>query len=110
MIDDTIVELTDQVGLGVGAVCRAVGRPRATHHRRTSPRYGPPAPPASRKGQHHPRSLSAAERRETLAVLHSERFVESGRSPATVMAHFGHLRSVPYVLMPWPSCVARWTR
>ena len=41
MIDDMIVELIDQVGLGVGAACRAVGRPRATHHRRTSPRVKP---------------------------------------------------------------------
>ena len=70
MIDDTIVELTDEVGLGIVAACSAVGRPRASHHRRTSPQYGPPAPPASRKGQYHPRSLSAGERREALAVLH----------------------------------------
>ena len=84
MIDDTIVELTDDIGLGIGAACKAVGRPRATHHRRTSPKYGPPAPPASRKGQHHPRSLSDAERAETLEVLHSERFVD--QAPASVYA------------------------
>jgi hypothetical protein len=48
MIDDTIIELTEQVGIGIGAACKAVGRPRATHHRRTSRRHGPPVPPASR--------------------------------------------------------------
>jgi len=84
MIDDTILELTDDVGLGIGAACEAVGRPRATHHRRTSPKHGPPAPPVSRKGQAQPRSLSEAERAEALAVLHSERFVD--QAPASVYA------------------------
>ena len=84
MIDDTIIELTNDIGLGVGAACRAVGRPRATHHRRTSPRHGPSAPPASRKGKRQPRSLSDAERREALAVLRSERFVD--QAPASVYA------------------------
>ncbi|TVR25576.1 MAG: hypothetical protein EA387_03665 [Nitriliruptor sp.] len=84
MIDDTITELTDDIGLGVGAACQAVGRPRATHHRRTSRPHGPPAPPVSRKGQRQPRSLSATERTETLAVLHSERFVD--QAPASVYA------------------------
>ncbi len=76
MIDATIVELTDDLGLGIGAACAAVGRPRVTRHRRTSPRLGPPAPPSSRKCQRHPRSLSDTEGREALAVLHSERFVD----------------------------------
>ena len=84
MIDDTIVELTDEVGLGIGAACTAVGRPRSSHHRRTSPAHGPPAPPASRKGQRQPRALTDAERTETLSVLHDERFVD--QAPASVYA------------------------
>ena len=84
MIDDTIVELTDEVGLGIGAACTAVGRPRSSHYRRTSPSHGPPAPPASRKGQRQPRALTDAERTETLSVLHDERFVD--QAPASVYA------------------------
>ena len=84
MIDDTIIELTDDIGIGVGDACKAVGRPRSSHHRRTSPPHGPPAPPASRKGQRQPRALTDAERTETLAVLHDERFVD--QAPASVYA------------------------
>ena len=84
MIDDTIAELTDEVGIGVGAACQAVGRPRSTHHRHTHPRHGPPAPPASRKGQRQPRALTPAEREKTLSVLHEERFVD--QAPASVYA------------------------
>ena len=84
MIDDTILELTNDIGIGVGAACKAVGRPRATHHRRTSPAHGPPAPPASRKGQRQPRALTAGERTETLQVLRDERFVD--QAPASVYA------------------------
>ena len=84
MIDDTIVELTDEVGLGIGAACTAVGRPRSSHYRRTSPAHGPPAPPGSRKGQRQPRALTDAERTETLSVLHDERFVD--QAPASVYA------------------------
>ena len=82
MIDDAIDELTPLVG--VGRACAAVGRPRATHHRRTTRLHGPPAPPASRKGQPQPRALSDTERAEVLAVLRSERFVDM--APAEVYA------------------------
>lgn len=84
MIDDTIIVLTDEVGLGVGAACQAVGRPRASHHRRVRRPYGPPAPPASRKGQRQPRALTTAERAETLSELRDERFVD--QAPASVYA------------------------
>jgi len=84
MIDDTIIELTDRVGIGIGAACKAVGRPRATHHRRVTRRHGPPAPPASRKGHRQPRALSEEERAETLRVLRDERFVD--QAPASVYA------------------------
>jgi putative transposase len=84
MIDDTIIELTDQVGIGIGAACTAVGRPRATHHRRTRRPHGPPAPPASRKGQRQPRALTPDERAETLSELRDERFVD--QAPASVYA------------------------
>jgi len=83
MIDDAIAELTGEVG--VVAACKAVGRPRSSHHRRTRPPvYGPPAPPKSRKGQRQPRALTAAEREAVLEVLHSERFVDM--APAAVYA------------------------
>ena len=82
MIDDAIAELTPVVG--VGAACKAVGRPRASHHRRVTRLHGPPAPPASRKGQAQPRALSDTERSEVLAVLRSERFVDM--APAEVYA------------------------
>jgi putative transposase len=75
MIDDAIDELTAEIG--VTAACKAVGRPRSSHHTRTRPpTYGPPAPPRSRKGQTQPRALSSAERDAVLSVLHSERFVD----------------------------------
>ncbi len=84
MIDDAIGELTDEVGVGVGAGCKAVGRSRSTHYRRVARPHGPPAPPASRKGQSQPRALSAGERAGVLGVLHSQRFVD--QAPASVYA------------------------
>ena len=83
MIDDAIVELSPQVG--VTAACKAVGRPRSSHYRRIRPALiGPPAPPASRRGQPQPRALSVAERDVVLDQLHSPRFVDA--APASVYA------------------------
>jgi putative transposase len=85
MIDDAIVELTGaDIGVSVEAACKAVGRPRSSHYRRTRPRHGPPAPRASRKGQDQPRALTPAERAEVLSVLRSERFVD--QAPPSVYA------------------------
>lgn len=83
MIDDAIVELTG-AGVGVGAACAAVGRPRSSHHHRMTRPHGPPAPPASRKGQRQPRALSDAERAEVGSVLRDERFVD--QAPPSVYA------------------------
>ena len=85
MIDEAIVELTgDEIGLSVKAACQAVGRPRGSHYRRVGRPHGPPAPPASRKGQAQPRALTTDERAEVLRVLRSERFVD--QAPASVYA------------------------
>ena len=83
MIDDAIVELTD-AGLGIGAACDAVGRPRSSHHRRATRPYGPPAPPRPRRGQRQPRALTELERAEVRRVLRDERFVD--QAPASVYA------------------------
>ena len=80
MINSAIDELTPIVG--VTAACAAVGRPRQTHYRwhRESP---PPAKP-ERVPRPQPRALSDVERKEVLAVLHSDDHVDE--APATVYA------------------------
>lgn len=58
--------------LGTKAACAAVGRPRASHYRRSRPpKAGPPAP---RPTPAH--ALGATEREAVLGVLRSERFVD----------------------------------
>ena len=64
---------------GTAAACRALSVPRATLYRR---RRGPPAPRPPRPPS--PRRLSADERREALAVLHSDRFVD--KAPGEIVA------------------------
>ena len=71
--------------VGTASACAVVGRPRATYYRR----HRPPAPhcnpePAPRAAATQPRTLSAAERAEVRAVLHSGRFVD--QAPASVYA------------------------
>jgi putative transposase len=68
--------------IGQAAACRAVGRSRATHHRRHRRSPAPPRPTRPRRAQ--PRALSDAERRALLEVLHSERFCDV--APAEVWA------------------------
>jgi putative transposase len=63
--------------LGVGRLCAALVLPRATYYRHLVAR--PPAPRPTPA-----RALSAAERREVLAVLHEPRFVDL--APAEVCA------------------------
>ena len=68
--------------IGQAAACRAVGRSRATHHRRHRKSPAPTRPTQPRRPQ--PRALSAEERQGLLDVLHSERFCDV--APAEVWA------------------------
>jgi putative transposase len=80
VIDQAITELTPVVG--VKAACAAVGRPRASHYRHH--RKSPPPPRPERVLQGQPRALSEVERKEVLAVLHSDDHVDE--APATIYA------------------------
>jgi len=71
-------ELSVEVGLS--AACHSLQVARATFYRSQQP---PPTWPVNRR-RRSPRALSAAERAETLAVLHSQVFVD--RAPAAVCA------------------------
>lgn len=68
--------------VGQAAACRAVGRSRATHHRRH--RKSPALPRTVRPRRPQPRALSGEERQGLLDVLHSERFCDV--APAEVWA------------------------
>ena len=80
MIDQAVIELAPVVG--TTAACAAVGRPRQSHYRwhRKSPL--PPRP--ERVPARQPRALDEVERKEVLAVLHSDEHVDE--APATVYA------------------------
>jgi putative transposase len=80
VIDDAIGELTPIVG--VKAACAALGEPRARHYRRHRKSPSPPTPERLLAPQ--PRALSEVERKELLAVLHTEEHVDE--APATVYA------------------------
>jgi len=81
--DQAVLELVPLVG--TVAACTATGRARATHYRRhrQSP---PPERPAriAHVDRAQPAALTAQERAEALAVLHSERFCDA--APAQVWA------------------------
>jgi len=78
MIEQVVEELTPLVG--TRPACQALGVAPATIYRRRRP-----SEPRPRKPRPEPaRALSAAEREGVLAVLHSERFVDT--SPAEVWA------------------------
>jgi putative transposase len=68
--------------IGQAAACRAMGRSRATHHRRHRQSPAPLRP--ARPPRTQPRALSPAERERLLEVLHSERFCDV--APAEVWA------------------------
>lgn len=68
-------------GLGVKAACEALGVPRATLYRN---RRGKVAPTAAERRPSPKRALSDDERKDVLAVLHGERFVD--QAPAAVHA------------------------
>jgi putative transposase len=78
MICETVEELAPVVG--TRPACRALGASPATIYRRRRP----PQPRPSRPRPTPDRALSEAERERVLALLHSQRFVDS--SPAQVYA------------------------
>ena len=81
MTESAIAVLSPDIGQA--AACRAVGRSRATHHRRH--RRSPlPVRPTRRPARAQPRALSPSERQGLLDVLHSERFCDV--APAEVWA------------------------
>ena len=59
---------------GIKPACEALGASRATHYRRSRPKFGPRRRPSS------PRALSAAERAQVLETLNSERFADQAPS------------------------------
>lgn len=63
---------------GIKAACEALGASRATHYRRSRPKFGPRRRPSS------PRALSADERAQVLETLNAERFAD--QAPAEVHA------------------------
>jgi len=76
------MELTKTLSAAVGIsdACQALTVSRATFYRRQLP----PTPARPLTGRRSGRALTAAERAETLSVLHSEEFID--RAPATVHA------------------------
>jgi putative transposase len=78
-MDAAIEELVTGIGVTRAQACRLVGRSRASHYRATSPR---PAPKPLRAPKAQPRALSEAENAALLAVLHSDRFIDTAPSEA----------------------------
>ena len=78
MIEQTVEELTPLIG--TRPACRALGAAPATIYRRRRP----PEPRPQRPRPVPARALSESEREAVLALLHSQRFVDS--SPAQVWA------------------------
>lgn len=60
--------------MGTKAACAALGRSRQTHYRLH--RKSPPPPRPERVPARQPRALSDVERKEVLAVLHSDEHVD----------------------------------
>jgi putative transposase len=73
-------ECFSQIGplLGTKAACAAVGRPRASHYRRLSPKRATPRPPRPAP----PNKLGEAEVELILATLNSERFADCSPTQA----------------------------
>ena len=80
MIESAVASLSPTIGQA--AACRAVGRSRATHHRRHRRSPAPLRP--DRPARSQPRALTPAERQGLLEVLHSQRFCDV--APAEVWA------------------------
>jgi len=77
------MELTAQLSteVGISAACQSLDVARATFYRRQQP---PQAVAAVQPKRRCPRALTEAERSETLALLHSEEFVDC--APAAIHA------------------------
>ncbi len=77
------MELTKTLSaqVGISDACQALTVSRATFYRSQQP---PPTLPAVKQARRSSRALTAAERAETLSVLHSEEFVD--RAPAAICA------------------------
>lgn len=83
MTDGAVLELAGLVG--TVAACSALGRARATHYRRHRQSAVPPRPArVAHLDRAQPAALTAQERAEALAVLHSDRFCDA--APAQVWA------------------------
>lgn len=80
MTDGAIQELAPL--LGTKASCAAVGRPRATHYRRSRSSWCPRRSPRPLTPQ--PRALTPTEQAEVRTLLHSTRFVD--QAPPTIYA------------------------
>ncbi len=87
-MDTAIDVLVHDVGCDRADACKLVGRSRASHYRARNPPT--PKPAVARKPQ--PRALSEEENAAVLAVLHSDRFIDS--APAAVYAHATGRRGV----------------
>ncbi len=85
-MDAAVDELVDDVGCSRADACRLVGRPRASHYRARQP--STPSEPSQCEAavikQVQPRALCEQEAAAVMAVLHSDRFIDS--APATVYA------------------------
>ncbi len=92
-MDTAIDALVHDVGCDRADACKLVGRSRASHYRARNPPT--PKPAAARKPQ--PRALSGAENAAVLAVLHSDRFIDSAPAAvyATLLDEGVYLASVP---------------
>jgi putative transposase len=83
MTDTVIIELAPVIG--VRAACAAVGAVQANWYRRHRQSPAPARPaPVPHRDRAQPRALTDAERKEVLAELHSDRFVDV--SPTEVWA------------------------
>ncbi len=92
-MDTAIDVLVHDVGCDRADACTLVGRSRASHYRARNPPTLKPA--VARKPQ--PRALSEEENAAVLAVLHSDRFIDSAPAAvhATLLDEGVYLASVP---------------
>ncbi len=92
-MDTAIDVLVHDVGCDRADACKLVGRSRASHYRARNPPT--PKPAVARKPQ--PRALSEGENAAVLAVLHSDRFIDSAPAAvyATLLDEGVYLASVP---------------
>ena len=92
-MDAAVDDLVAGAGVARGRACALVGRSRASHYRARTPAPVPAAAPAPAP---QPRALSVAEGAAVLAVLHSDRFLDSapGEVYATLLDEGTYLASV----------------